>query len=240
MATHLYLAMTAAEYHAAHSLPSHMAWMACHFSPYALGLSNLPEELPSESILILSDLVPIHGHSGEWIAQQLNDYIQKHHCRGLLLDFQRAPCSETEHLTDLLLQTVSCPIAVADPFAQNRSCPVFLPPCPPYIPLKEYLTSWGGREIWLETAFSPTQLLLTPSGTTVSPGTSFLPDVHIFEEEQLHCHYQIQPEAAAVRFHLQRTAEDLNALMEEGASLGVRQFLGLYQELGDLSQQFLG
>ena len=146
--------------------------------------------------------------------------------------FSEPPCSETERLTDLLLQTISCPVAVAEPFAQNRSCPVFLPPCPPHIPLKEYLTPWVGREIWLETAFSPTVLLLAPSGTTVSPGSGVLPDVQVFEEKQLHCHYQIQSEAAAVRFHLHRNAEDLNALMEEGASLGVQVFLGLYQELG--------
>ena len=50
----LNLAMTAAELGAA-PLPSHPAWMACHFSPYSTGLTNLPPKLPQDSLLILND-----------------------------------------------------------------------------------------------------------------------------------------------------------------------------------------
>ena len=42
MAIRQYLAMTAAEMTQAGSLPRHAAWMACHFSPYSTGLTNLP------------------------------------------------------------------------------------------------------------------------------------------------------------------------------------------------------
>ena len=41
----LYLAMTAAELSAAEALPRKMAYMACHFSLYGTGLSNIPEQL---------------------------------------------------------------------------------------------------------------------------------------------------------------------------------------------------
>ena len=46
MAIRQYLAMTAAEMTQAGSLPRHSAWMACHFSPYSTGLTNLPDRLP--------------------------------------------------------------------------------------------------------------------------------------------------------------------------------------------------
>ena len=38
-----FLAMTAAEIRANPDISSPIGWMACHFSPYGTGLSNLPE-----------------------------------------------------------------------------------------------------------------------------------------------------------------------------------------------------
>ena len=46
MAITPFLAMTAAEFRKKEDLPDKIAWMACHFSPYGLGLSNLPQRLP--------------------------------------------------------------------------------------------------------------------------------------------------------------------------------------------------
>ena len=46
MAIGRYFAMTAAEIRGCSALPAGIAWMACHFSPYGTGLSNLPPELP--------------------------------------------------------------------------------------------------------------------------------------------------------------------------------------------------
>ena len=46
MAIRPFLAMTAAEIRGTETLPPKTAWMACHFSPYSTGLSNLPKDLP--------------------------------------------------------------------------------------------------------------------------------------------------------------------------------------------------
>jgi hypothetical protein len=68
-----------------------MAWMACHFSPYGTGLSNLPPNLPANAMVILNDRTPIHGHDSKEILCQLNNLTP--HC--LLLDFQRQAVEET-------------------------------------------------------------------------------------------------------------------------------------------------
>ena len=52
MAITPFLAMTAAEIEHSTPLPPNVAWMACHFSPYGAGLSNLPKNLPAGSLLI--------------------------------------------------------------------------------------------------------------------------------------------------------------------------------------------
>ena len=236
MATSLYLAMTAAEYYAAPSLPPQIAWMACHFSPYGSGLSNVPEALPPQSLLILSDIIPIRGHDPQVIAGQLEECIRTQGCSGLLLDFQRHPCSETAALTDVLTQVISCPVAVSEPFALGRNCPVFLPPCPPHIPLKEFIAPWEAQEVWLETACSPTQLSLTASGAMVSPLSGCIPDGSVFSDKQLNCHYLTQLTGEQAIFQLWRNTADLEALLEEGSGLGITRFVGLYQELHSFTQ----
>ena len=71
MAIRPFLAMTAAEIRGTETLPPKTAWMACHFSPYSTGLSNLPKALPPGSMVILDDITPIHGHDSETIAALL-------------------------------------------------------------------------------------------------------------------------------------------------------------------------
>ena len=62
MAITPFLAMTAAEMRNISVCPPKIAWMACHFSPYGLGLSNMPKDLPSNSLLIVDDYTPPSGH----------------------------------------------------------------------------------------------------------------------------------------------------------------------------------
>ena len=52
-----------------------------------------------------------------------------------------------------------------------------------------------------------------------------------FADEALHCHYRIQENPDRVDFTLYRTREDLDALMQEAAQLGVTLAVGLWQEL---------
>ena len=94
MAIPQYLAMTAAEMALA-PLPPHPAWMACHFSPYSTGLTNLPPKLRQGSLLILNDRTPIHCHDPERVCRELNTALHRFGCVGLLVDFQNPVCPET-------------------------------------------------------------------------------------------------------------------------------------------------
>jgi len=230
MALPLYLAMTAAEMQENTTLPSDFAYMACHFSPYGTGLSNLPVRLPEGSILILNDRTPICGHDPDLICEQLADIIEAWQCSSLLLDFQRPDCEETAMLAEKIIAVLSCPVGLSAVYGKDLSCPVFLPPPPLNVPLGMFLAPWQGREIWLEAALDGLQLTLTAEGCKSSPiPCPILSDGFI--DEKLHCHYQIQTGADFAEFTLRRTREDLNDLLTEAEALGVTQAIGLWQEL---------
>ena len=146
----LYLAMTAGEFHSCRDLPSKIAWMACHFSPYGTGLTNLPRKLPPDSLLILNDRTPIRGHDPERILQILSELMNTHKCAGLLLDLQQEGIPEMEVLVHQL-SALPCPVAVSAPCAPDHTT-IFLPPVPLLIPVGDYLAPWQGRDIWLDAA----------------------------------------------------------------------------------------
>lgn len=231
MATDMFLAMTAAEAGKCAVLPPAIGWMACHFSPYSTGLSNLPKALPAGSLLILNDRTPIHAHDRQIIAAQLSDCAERLRCFALLLDFQRPGCGETAELTAFLAETLPFPVAVSAQYAQNLTCPVFLPPLPHHMTLEEYIAPWQGRQIWLEAALDSEVITLTESGAQIDP---LLPGA-VFEgghrEESLHCHYCIEVSDAEAKFTLWRTRDDLDALLAEAQGLGITTAVGLYQEL---------
>lgn len=231
MAIRPFLAMTAAEMRNISSPPGEIAWMACHFSPYGLGLSNLPGSLPPGSLLILNDRTPIHGHDPRLIAQQLGDCASRLNCYGVLLDFQRPEDKEIAALVKILAEALPCPVGVSELYAEGVDCPVFLPPVPPSVALESYLAPWQSREVWLEMALGGEVISLTEQGTEVTPLSCFEDDMDGFPEEKLHCHYRIQLEDQGVRFTLWRTQEDLEALLDEGERCGIGAAVGLYQEL---------
>ena len=123
-----FLAMTAAEMRSCSVFPEKIAWMACHFSPYGTGLSNLPKDLPSGSILMVDDVTPPHGHDPNFIAQQLSHYVEKFQCSWVLMDFQRWNCMETEAIAKYLTEALPCPAALSACYAKDLDYPVFLPP----------------------------------------------------------------------------------------------------------------
>lgn len=238
MAIRRYFAMTAAEIRSNSLLPPGTAWMACHFSPYSTGLSNLPRDLPPDSLLILNDRTPIHGHDPERITGQLAELLEALDCRRLLLDFQRPGVEETAALAGHLVQALPCPVAVSDLYAQELGCPVFLSPVPADMALGDYLAPWQEREVWLDLALDGEIITLTEEGAAAAP----LPPGTVLEggyrEETLHCHYQITLSDSAAKFSLWRTAEDLEALLAEAENLGVTTAVGLYQELhGHITQR---
>lgn len=231
MATTTFLAMTAAEIEKCTELPPVIAWMACHFSPYGTGLSNLPKTLPAGSLLILNDRTPIHMHDPKRISDQLADCVEKLQCVGLLLDFQNPGCEQTAKLTKHLVETLPCPVAVSTHYAQHLTCPVFLPPLPHHIPLEEYVLPWENREIWLELALDGEIITLTESGADIAtlPSWEVISDGHW--DEALHCHYHIDVSNEDARFTLWRTKEDIHAILTEAESCGISFTVGLYQEL---------
>lgn len=224
------LAMTAAEMYTASSLPPKVAWMACHFSPYGLGLSNLPKELPPGSLLIVDDITPPHGHNPILIAEQLSTCVESLQCSGVLLDFQRQGCEETQAIAKYLTAALPCPTAVSECYAHELDCPVFLPPLPPSVAMQGYLAPWNNREVWLELGTDGEMITLTEEGAESSllpyPGS----DLTGFTDERLHCHYQIETKENSARFTLWRTQDDWEQLLEEAAKLGVVGAVGLYQE----------
>lgn len=226
----VYLAMTAAEYAACQTLPPKIGWMACHFSPYGTGLSNLPSNLPADSILILNDRTPPRGHDPALICRQLEACVSALSCTGILLDFQRPDCPETTAIAEAVLR-LSCPVILSENYGKNFNCPIFLPPPPLYQPLAEYLESWKGREIWLELAPGRQTLQVEPEGCKVG---SFHPDdeaPYPLEDSQLHCHYRIDILENAIHFHLCRQTADLTDFLTQAKDLGVHAAVGLYQEL---------
>lgn len=229
MAITPFLAMTAAEMHNCPHLPPKIAWMACHFSPYGRGLSNLPDSLPECSMLVVDDITPIHGHDPEVITQQLAEAVQRHKLAGILLDFQRPGSEETAELAVYLTQSLPCSVIVSEHYGDNA--PIFLSPVPPTVSLQDHIAPWKERDIWLDLGCCGEILTLTEAGCQCRALPPWEFPEKGFCEESLHCHYQIiQTEDSAV-FTLWRTKEDLETFLEEAENLGISGTIGLFQEL---------
>ena len=231
MALPLYLGMTAAEFQKSSTLPEHSAWMACHYSPYALGLSNIPTQLPENAMLILNDRTPAQGHDPDLILRQVTELAETLHYKYILLDFQRPDSAENQAVAQALSANLRCPVGVTPLYAKGLDCPVFLPPVPPHVPIKEHLVPWQGREIWLEAALGGEIISVTESGSTISPLPSAEVPTKAPEDPGLHCHYQIRTHNNHIDFTLWRTRENLSALLQQAEDLGVTKAVGLWQEL---------
>ena len=230
----LYLALTAAEIFAQQTLPSHLAYMACSFSPYSLGLSGIPSTLPEGSMLMLNDRMSCQGHSADLVAGQLQSAVDRLGCESVLLDFQRPPGPDSLAIVRKVTQVLSCPVAVTEGFAADLDCPVLLSPPPLHVPLAQYLEPWQGREVWLEAALGQEELYVTPEGVTAA--AQFPPEglTGGFFEETLCCHYHTRIAPGRISFILFDTPESLEKKLNLAAFLGVVRAVGLWQELSPL------
>ena len=227
-----YLAMTAAEMAGNSAFPRHAAWMACHFSPSGVGLSNLPNWLPPDCLLILDDSTPIHDHAPERIASELIACMERLQCVGLLLDFQRPGIEQTRKLAEYLCGAFSFPVVVSDTYAAGLDCGVFVSPIPPDEAMASRLARWRGREIWLDTTMEGLEIVLTEKGAKSIPlPHQKFPDPGL-EDKKLHSHYKISLKENRAVFTLWRTRSDISAQLEEAEALGVTAAVGLYQEFG--------
>ena len=231
MAIPLYLAMTAEEFAKNTPHPDKVAWMACHFSHYGRGISDLPDKLPEGSVLILNDRVPIADHDPERICKQLSSWMKHRNLRGLLLDFQVPDNPKTALLTRYLTEELPCQVTVSSYYAQ-KGRPVFLPPVPLQIPLSEYLSPWEDFEIWLDASLGTCCMTVDHSGCHISDASDSGPFPHV--DSVLHCRYRTCCEDGQVHFLLSRTKKDLASLLSEAENSGVTTAVGLYQELGRL------
>ena len=231
MAIALYLAQTAAEFASSLPKPEHIAWMACHFSPYGTGITNLPKALPEGSLLILNDRTPVSGHDPNTVCSMLLDAQQRLRCGGIVLDLQRRNCEETAAIA-AKVSTLPCPVAVSQWYAKDLSCAVFLSSVPLHKPLAEYLSPWSGRDIWLEAATGCTQITVTETGSHFSQLLDLPDGPFPFCDRALHCRYRTQVENDSIQFTLYRGKEELNDLLEDAQGFGITRAVGLYQELG--------
>jgi len=225
-----YLAMTGGEFFSAERLPGSVAWMACHYSCYGTGLSNLPTELPGGSIIIVNDRTPPFSHDPSLITQQLLQLYEALQPFGFLLDFQRPELSENLAVAQAVTAALPCPVAVSELYAAEVSAPVFLPPPPTDMRPEAYLASWSSREVWLEVAPQTEVFTLTEEGCAVALGADRELSEPVFEEPALFCKYHWELRDGQAVFTLQRTKKEIDALLQntEGVALAV----GLYQQLG--------
>ena len=221
----VYLAMTAAEFCNTDPLPHPLAWMACHFSPYAKGLSNIPNHLPQDSMLILNDRIPVDGHCPDQIVKELTDLVQRLDIKNLLLDLQRPENNLTRTIVEEIVATLPCTVGISHHYALEGQ-PVFVPPIPQDIPPEKYLQSWENHKIWLEIAADPLCLELTDEGCRIiEANQSFAATEHW--EESLRCHYKIQTTEDRIRFLLYRKAQELDSFL---TGLNIDCAIGLYQQ----------
>lgn len=233
----LYLAMTAAEIQGRTTLPERPAWMACHFSPYAKGISNAPASLPQGAMLILNDRIPPQGHDPQLVAQQLAEAAAQVGAERLLLDFQRPGIQLLQEVAAAVAEKAACPVAVTPLYAEGLPCPVFLLP-KLHKPLAEQLQAWQGREVWLEAALECQQVTVTEKGSRFVEIPLQNEDFpHL--DEKLHCIYRTEVGTDFVRFTLQRNEAQLQALLEEAQMLGVVCAVGLFQQLQGYNHRHL-
>jgi len=227
----LYLSLTAAEISALPFLPAPMAYMACSFSPYSMGLTGIPTALPAGCMLILNDRMACQGHSPDLVAGQLVEAVERLACESVLLDFQRPWTPDSQAIVNRIIHSLRCSVAVTEGFAAQLDCPVFLSPAPLHLPLEVRLAPWQGREIWLEAALCQEEICITAQGATAAAQFPPAGLTGGFYEDALCCHYHTAVQPDRVTFTLFDTPESFIQKLDLAASLGVKRAVGLWQEL---------
>ena len=225
-----FLAMTAAEITGNRILPPKIAWMACHFSPYGPGLSNLPRALPPGSLLTVDDATPMGTHDPRIILDQLCRCTGALNCAGILLDFQRSWDGRTADLVDYLSNALPCPMAVSHIYANHCSRALCIPSVPPSEPPEGWFSRWKGKELWLEISPEGEQIAITEEGSAVDPLPCPAALETDFPDSKTLCHYRQELRGDSVIFTLYRTAEDQQKLLALAENHGITTALGLYQE----------
>lgn len=225
MGNQLYLAMTAAEFSACEEKPEHTAWMACHFSPYGRGLSNMPQELPQGSLLILNDRIPPSGHDPAMIARQLKQLTQALTTDGVLLDFQRPGDTLTRAIAEAVVDALPDAVAVTPDYADNLPCAVLLPPPPLRCDVSTYFEPYAGRQLWLDVYDQWERVTVTEDAVTFSGEKPLQIPQLPFQNEDYCFKYNIDILEDRAVFTLHRSLEELCSL-----PCPIAKFVGLWQD----------
>lgn len=212
--------------------PENLAYMALRFSSYNNGLSNMPDTLPSGSILLLEDSMPVCKHDPVLVASQLTQLVDRFSLSAILLDFQSKATEESMQMVHFLLDVLPCPVAATEVYAKVFNCPVFLSPVPVNKAPDVWLRPHLAQGAYLELAPETVRFTITEKGCTATPATP-TKDLPLYDG-RLFCHYRTEVFPDRVVFTLGRTKQDLANLAKEAHCLGVRAVVGLYQELGRL------
>ncbi len=232
MFSNVYLAVTTREME--EFLPKKTAFLSCHFSSSGPGLSNIPQRLPENSLLLLDDSMPLCGHDPAVVVKQLRDLVEDFSVKAILLDFQGEKDGQLESMAKAILHGVPCPVAVTEWYAKDLGCPVFLCAPPADSTLEKHLKSWLKQGVFLEIAPCGAKIAVTENGCKKVPLPIGSTKNMTLYNEKLCCHYDVEVFPDRAVFTLGRTKEDLAALAEKAMELGVLGAVGLYQELKKL------
>jgi hypothetical protein len=205
--------------------------MACHFSPYGLGLSNLPRQLPEGAVILVSDRIPPGGHDAGVVVSQLEELAQQFHPKAIVLDLERTGddfCAELAAKCDSISGTET---VVAAAYAEGLQCSVFLGAAQLWTPAEQWLRPWSGRRIWAECVLQRALVRITEDGAVYRELPWEPPRQEVLADGQQAVVYGVREQADAVEVMLWRGKEQLALWMEKLEKLGVEHFLGLYQQL---------
>ena len=225
---YFYQAMTAWELEFARKIPEQMAYMACHFSPYGTRLGNVPKALPEGAVLMVNDRIPVAGHDGRAISEQLGELVEAFQVAAVVLDLQRPGVQETKEIAGRIVEALPCPVAVSDCYAEGLSGAVFLSPPELWTPVEDWLAPWAGREIWAEAVCQQAVVRITEDGSCYSEVPFGDEDWKLQEERFLS--WEVTKGDGVLSVGLRRGPEELKKWMEQAEKLGVKRFFGLYQQ----------
>lgn len=229
---YLFLAMTEAEIRAAETLPRQLAYMACHFSPYGTGLSNIPLNLPKGSVLMLNDRTPAMGHDPVRIAGELAEAAQALEAEAVVLDLQRPGSKLCETIARECIKKLRLPVAVSEVYAKALDCPVFLSAAALWDTFKDWLAPWEGREVWAEAALLQASVQVAEDGSRYEEMPWEETDGEFLWDAEVYAGYRVCGKGDQVEVTLRRNRKELELWMEKAEQMGVTRFLGLYQQLG--------
>lgn len=231
MKIRFYLAMTADEMAGCAQLPPNPGWMACHFSPYGLALTDLPQTLPPEALLCCDDRIPIFRHDPDLVAAQLADAAKELACGAILLDFQLPEQPLTAQVVRAVCAAAPCPVAVTPGYAAESTGPVLLPPPKLWEPPSQWACPWKRRELWMEWGPQAAKIQVTASGSVFLPLEQRpAPSAADQTDESLHCRYRLELAPEQADFYLWDDRETLAQKQSLAEKWGVTTFVGLYQQ----------